>query len=138
MSRLKLTPEVLSTIIEGVRLGMTYADAAKAAGIGRSTFYNWKLKGERGRRGLYKDLLDKLKAAEMEGMKANLQTIHNASKDSWQAAAWLLERRFPQQWAKTVRNEISGIEGKPIKITLVEVVKDYGDDGDDGNSGTDN
>jgi hypothetical protein len=38
--------------------------------------------------------------AEAEAIKANLETIKAASRDNWPAAAWLLERRHPELFAR--------------------------------------
>jgi hypothetical protein len=37
-----------------------------------------------------------------------------AKNGQWQAAAWLLERRYPESFARTERQEISGSGGAPL------------------------
>lgn len=37
---------------------------------------------------------------------------------SWQAAAWMLERRFPDLFARTIRQEITGAQGGPVAVDL--------------------
>ena len=44
-----------------------------------------------------------------------MKIIHDASETTWQAAAWWLERRFPDRWGRKQRHEISGGD-KPIEI----------------------
>lgn len=36
----------------------------------------------------------------------------------WQAAAWMLERRFPDLFARTIRQEISGTGGGPVTVDM--------------------
>lgn len=44
-----------------------------------------------------------LKKAEVERKATLVGRIMDASGDSWQAAAWLLERKYPQEYAKAQR-----------------------------------
>ena len=47
--------------------------------------------------------------------------IEQAAKDgTWQAAAWKLERRYPQEYGKTVQ-EHQGKDGGPIQVREVVV-----------------
>jgi hypothetical protein len=47
-----------------------------------------------------KEFADKLKRARARCRAANLMNIYKNSKTSWQASAWLLERVFPDEYAK--------------------------------------
>ena len=44
-----------------------------------------------------------MKKADAEREAALVTRIMRASDDTWQAAAWLLERRYPDRYAKPVR-----------------------------------
>jgi hypothetical protein len=48
------------------------------------------------------------------------QIMLAAKNGSWQAGAWLLERRFPQHYAQTTRQEISGPGGMPLAVSNVD------------------
>lgn len=91
----KLTDQVRDSVCEAVAMGMTFDLAAQYAGIGRSTFFRWMRQGEQSEPGdRFRDFWDAVKRAESEGALNALATIHRAASDgSWQAAAWLLERR---------------------------------------------
>lgn len=39
-----------------------------------------------------------------------------ARAGDWRATAWLLERRFPQQFGRATRHELSGPEGQPVEF----------------------
>ncbi len=96
----KLTDRVKKNIISAIRAGLSYERAALFAGISESTFYNWKERGEREGEGIYFEFLEDLKKAEIEGEVRNLAIISKAAEKQWQAAAWLLERRYPDLWGR--------------------------------------
>ena len=47
----KLTPEVQATICKYVAAGVSYADAARLAGVGETTLHRWRTKGKSARSG---------------------------------------------------------------------------------------
>lgn len=111
----KLTPEVLKTICDGIEEGLPQKYAAARAGVGESTFYHWLKLGREAKSGKYREFLESIKLAEAECIRVNTMFIQVAAKDSWQAAAWLLERRFPKDYARTEKLEHSGLDGKKEK-----------------------
>ena len=146
--RTKLTPEVQRRICDNIRLGMTYERAAVCAGVCEKTFYVWKAKGEQARSGKHVQFLQALQAAETEGEQRHLATIKAAALGGreftetatdydargkvvkakttvkhvlpqWQAAAWILERRHPQRWAKLEKREVSGKDGGELVLKVV-------------------
>jgi hypothetical protein len=78
------------------------------AGIHEATFYNWIKWGEAQARGRYFEFFEAVKKAEAEGQAALVATINVASKDSWQAAAWILERKYPEEWGRKDALALSG------------------------------
>lgn len=85
-------------IRQAVRKGATWAMAAQVAGIGRSTLMEWKARGKTGEQP-YADFLDRLKRAQAERAEEALEKIQSAAGTSWQAAAWFLERTYPDRFA---------------------------------------
>lgn len=98
--RLKLTPEMIERICTFVRMGLPYEVAARAAGIGPSTFYRWKALGERARSGIYREFWEALNEAEAVAEATLVARIFEESKKNWQAAAWMLKQRFPERWGR--------------------------------------
>ena len=95
--RTKLNEATKSTILKAISTGATYEIAANLAGVSRSTLNNWLQKGEEQTRGIYSTFLDDFKKAEARCMVAALVRIKQAADSgTWQAAAWLLERRCPE------------------------------------------
>ncbi len=93
--RTKFNEETISRILEAIRLGSTYKLAAAGAGISERTFYGWM---EEGRDGLCPDktqFLQDIKEAEAISANEALESIRrSAMGGQWQAAAWILERRY--------------------------------------------
>jgi transposase len=91
----KVTPEVTKKIINAILMGATYELAAGYAGIGTTTFYKEKANNA--------EFAEAIKAAEGAAAVGWLAKIEQAANDgTWQAAAWKLERRYPQEYGRTV------------------------------------
>lgn len=100
---LKLTPEVQDTIARMIKVGVPIEMAAEAAGIARSTFFDWlkrgEAKGTKNKR--FRDFRAAIEQARAEAEATLVTRIAKAAQNgSWSAAAWLLERRAPERWAK--------------------------------------
>lgn len=126
----KLTPERLKRIVDAIRAGNYVETAAEYAGIGKTTFYRWMEQGEKASRGIYRDFRDAVMRARAEAEARNIALIQKAAPDDWRAAAWWLERAFPDRWGSRQKLEHSGPDGAPIaaevRVTLVR--PDGGDD----------
>lgn len=82
------------------RAGMTDKDIAAYLGVARETYSRWI---NHPRTDNQRQLCHVLKKAEVERKATLVGRIMDASGDSWQAAAWLLERKYPQEYAKAQR-----------------------------------
>lgn len=97
----KLTPETCKAIVDGITIGMPYHAAAQAAGITYETFNNWMNRGKKAKSGRYFQFFQDIKEAESRGIRNNLILITKAAKEgSWQASAWILERRHPEDFGR--------------------------------------
>ena len=113
----KLTPKVQTKIVRMIRRGSSWECAALSAGIDRRTLFNWRKRGQDEPSGPLYDFFSALESARAQGEAAALRLIHKAAKERWQAAAWWLERAFPDRWAPRQKREITGPGGGPIEIT---------------------
>ena len=127
--RTKLTDAVQEKVCEYIRQGLTYEVAARAAGISESTFYRWRERGESARSGRYREFWEALKRAEAVAELRLVQRVHAASKDTWQAAAWILERRHPDRWGRKDRMRHETDFGEALAQVL-ERLADQGDTAD--------
>ena len=85
--------------------------ACARAGISQDTFGRWRKQSA--------DFAEEVKKAEAEAIARNVTVIQKAAGTSWQAAAWWLERRHPNDFARTERLQHGGPEGKEITLRVV-------------------
>ena len=118
MSRTTILSEVIqNAMVEAIEAGNYASTAAESVGIGRSTHYEWMSKGEEGIEP-YAGYTDAIKKAEANAQMQALSVVKNAMADNWQAAAWYLERKFPELFGRRdkLTQEISGKDGKPLEV----------------------
>jgi len=115
----KLTAEVQDKIIEAIKMGNYQETAAAYAGISQSTFYLWMERGRDEPDSIYSEFMEAVEKAKAQSEVRGVSLIEKAATDgSCQAAAWKLERKFPQKWGRVTRTEITGAEGKPISVEV--------------------
>lgn len=113
----KLNADVSEQIAASIRAGATIEVAAEAAGITAATFHDWMKRGTlpgkpNAPHRAFRELVDQARA---EGEVALVGRIARASQNgSWAAAAWLLERRYPERWAKASERKKDGDDAKPV------------------------
>jgi transposase len=103
----KLTPEVSDTIVRYVRAGNYLETAAAAAGISRDTLHTWLRKGRTAKSGMYSEFADIVEKALGEGEIRDVLVIGEAARTHWQAAAWRLERKFPDRWGRRLAADVT-------------------------------
>jgi len=109
------TEEKHKIIVNVLSTGAQIKTAAAMAGIQPSTIWLWNKKGKTGKNKYNKfsiDIEKSIKSVEVVSLNAIRKAI---DKGTWQAAAWMLERKFPEQWARTENYRMSGPNGGPIK-----------------------
>ena len=97
----KLTPELAREAIRLVQNGASNSDVISYLGVAESTFYAWLRDPQNDAQ---RALAQGLKKAETERKLWHLQRIHKAAEEGdWKASAWYLERRYPNEYARTQR-----------------------------------
>tara|TARA_Y100000310_G_scaffold216327_1_gene217368 strand:+ start:261 stop:632 length:372 start_codon:yes stop_codon:yes gene_type:complete len=114
----KLTPEVQENIARAITAGNYQDVAAQYAGISPATFYLWMQKAEDGKHP-FLEFSEAIKKAHADYEVRNVAIIGSAAQKTWQAAAWLLERRNPDRWANKEKRELVGASNGPIEIRVV-------------------
>ncbi len=94
----KLTPEVAQKIVWALRLGNYRKSAAEYAGVSERTLGDWMRRGTEETHGPYTDFCQEVLAAEQAAEIRALGVIQQAAKRDWKAAAWFLERKFPERY----------------------------------------
>jgi len=83
--------------------GNTIQASCAAAGIHRTTYYDWLDRGRDGDEsngGLYVMFAEMIEKAESAAEMDHVSNIKSAGRVTWQASAWWLERRNPKDWGK--------------------------------------
>ena len=121
----KLTPEVHQRIVQFLRHGNSQKAAAEAAGIHEATLQRWLAEGEASAQSCFREFCEDCKKAQAEWQASMVRVVerHAVGADglmpTWQAAAWLLERRDHKNWGRKVSAEHSGPGGdKPIEVRV--------------------
>jgi len=96
----KLTKELQEQICRLISAGNYIKTACQASGISEQTYNNWKKWGEQRGKGEYSEFLEAVKKAEATAIAKNVTVIQLAARESWQAAAWWLERKYPRDWGR--------------------------------------
>ncbi len=141
MSKTKIH-EVRAQLLKGIANGLSYKDACTVAGVSERVFYYWKLKAEEAKSGVYYQLFQDVKKANMYSKQKHFKNIENAAfggdetietrveKDSvgnivsttittkkagrvWTASAWMLERRHPEEYGRNREVEIDNSQPLP-------------------------
>ena len=109
----KLTAAVQKQICDALRNGNTREASVSSGSISYPTFLAWLKRGEEGEP-LYVEFLQAVKKAEAECEVHYIGVIKKAASKQWQAAAWWLERRKPDNYGRQQKIEHSG--NLPVKI----------------------
>lgn len=125
----KLTEETQKQIIGLLQEGNYIETACRACGITKESFYTWLEKGQGvetvtpdGTVVIYDNPTYRIfreKALQAIAL-SEVALVHNARKglDGWQASMTILERRFPQRWARRERTEVTGPGGGPVRVEI--------------------
>lgn len=116
----RYTADRVDRLLASLRLGATHRIAAQCAGIGVSTMRDWLRDKPM--------FADAVREAEAYGAVLMLERITTAANEgTWQAAAWLLERRYPDMYGRFPENARRAAVGD--SVDEVRVVIDIGDGG---------
>lgn len=114
----ELTSDIRQKIVAAIGAGNFYEVACSLAGIQTETFYQWLAFGEEGQSEIYQSFAEEVKRAEAIAEAKRLQVIVEASVSNWQAAKWLLEKRFPHKWGKSKKQEDAKKEEVEREVSL--------------------
>lgn len=107
-SKSTMTPGVVRTILSYLASGNYVATACAAAGVSRRTYYTWLEEAQAQPDSVYGEFALLVAKAEAAAEAANIQVIKKASAVSWQAAAWLSERKYPDRWGQRSTTVLDG------------------------------
>lgn len=109
----KYTPEIVKEISAYIEQGKSNRDACALSDICEDTFYDWQK--------LHPEFFEAVKKAHANYKSKLVAILHKAAYDdkekevrSWQAAAWLLERKYKDEFS--LRSEVTGKDGEGLVI----------------------
>lgn len=108
----KYSDERAAKVLEAIGIGATYELAAKYAGISEDTLSRWRKQKA--------DFAEQCAEAEGRAGIGWLAKIEReANNGDWRAASWKLERRYPQDYGKTVQEQQqTGKDGGSIRYVV--------------------
>lgn len=127
MAKEKLHKDDIPVCVKMKKRGLNDKDIAAYLGVRRETFSQWV---NHPRTENQTNLSNALKKAEADAKAAMLTAIQKAAMEpkTWQAAAWWLERKYPEEFARpevqlqreamreSTDHLIKGFEGVVVKI----------------------
>ena len=117
----KLTAAMIDRLCKAVGDGLPDKYAAHASGISPRTLKNWRASAKTAAPKSNLARLDReLARADAEFIRHHMAKIAEAKSGSWQASAWLLERKFQDYFALVQRIE-TGEVGDFAKLTDKEL-----------------
>lgn len=94
--------EAVAQVVAMLRAGNYLAVAARAAGVEVDELTAWP------------EISEELDGARAEGEARAVARIAASAADNWQAAAWLLERQYPDRWARPAMRQGEEKPAPPI------------------------
>lgn len=134
MAKFKLTYQLVEKAVELKRQGLNDCDIAAAIGVCKQTFSKWINHPETK---VQRELAEQLKKAESDYKATLLNTIRDAAlaKNSfWTAAAWLLERKYPDEYSQNRKAAEDATPDVPQIVLGVNIGVAQGDVAEDGAS----
>lgn len=116
----KLSRKLGTEICDRVAKGAPKSFAARASGVSLNTLLEWERRG-RGEDDRPPTELTIWFAAEMEKATGNFVQTHVeyiAGDDDWHARAWILERRFPEEFGRREIQRYEGVIDHTVRVEL--------------------
>jgi len=111
----RLTPEMLETCGDAMRLGMPQGKCAALIGLSESVFSRLLKRNNN-------EAQEFLLLCKRQGEKTNLETVHRHAAKSWQCACWLLERCNGTDYAQRTQTNAGSSSAGSVLLTLVQQV----------------
>ena len=136
----KLTKELTEEVAKYLRAGNYIETTAALVGINRDSIYEWLKRGAaeqerlkknprarlRKREEIFVEFSDTVKKAQAQSEAMLVGLVGKAAEKNWTAAAWRLERKFPDKWGRTERN-VATAQDDPVK-ELAKQIEDLRSD----------
>lgn len=109
-------PKKREQLLAGIAAGLSNKDACLFACVKWDTFRNRKRRDPQ--------LAEDVRRARVQGKAANIKIIRDAARGGdWKAAAWLLSKQYPEEYAERHKHEVTGKGGGAIQVSSADVTK---------------
>ena len=115
----KRNKTALKAICGALEAGATYAQAAGAAGVSYATLARWRDDDAEAEVAILK--------AEQAAARLSLACIDRSADSEWRAAAWLLERRFPEVYRRGEYRPEPAPKRREVFVVTIDGDDDVGD-----------
>lgn len=117
----RLNDALQEKICQFLRAGNYFSIACSCSGVSPGVAASWLARGrgvgDRPKTELYVAFVAAIEKATDEAHAQAVMLIRKAAIDGqWTAAAWFLERKFHDQWARRDRSEVTGKDGAAIQL----------------------
>jgi hypothetical protein len=102
--------EQIKILKDCLKIGMSISDSCNLADIGRTTYYQ-KIKED-------PKFAKEMIQAKLENKKRNIALVQAQARKRWQASAWWLERKYPEEFGRRQRIEHSTHPDRPVEVNL--------------------
>jgi 3-mercaptopyruvate sulfurtransferase SseA len=107
MAKLKLTNGLIEKAKNYIAFGMTAEDTYTVLGISKGSWFSWLKRGKEAtdnnypkRDAIFRKFYETIEKAKLAREITYLERIDKATKKDWRAAAFLLEKLYPEKYAK--------------------------------------
>ncbi len=134
----KLTKELLAEYAEILPQCLYLETAADLVGVRRQTVRNWLRRAARALQQaaktsspipaseqLFVEFHQMHKRALAEGERVAVNQLRQAGEKSWNAAAWLLERRYPQHWSTKAQIDLTARVADQSAEDLAQRIREH-------------
>ena len=110
-----LNPTRQAALLKAIEQGMPLKQVAAMAGISYDTPNNWQNRGENeSAPPEYRQFCQPIRRSQAVARQVHVSSICDAAKRDWRAAAWMHERRCPEDFARPQQFEHSVSGWKPL------------------------
>lgn len=114
----RLNPVLVEAIESALIAGNSDKTTCDLVGISHDCFFRWLREGQEDDAPEYKrSFYDRIRKAQAQCINRNVLVIQQASRKNWTAAAWFLERKKPEDWARRDRIALGGDAAAPPVMT---------------------
>jgi hypothetical protein len=111
----RLTPKVEKEFVGLIKAGNYIETACATVGIGRSTYYDWRKKADESTKpNKYTRFMDEVRKAQAWAEARDVAIINIHAENNWRAAAWKMERKYPNRWGRRRFKKKEQVSDKPV------------------------